>query len=189
MYMAQMFCYGWDNTEVGITGIIGCIGVVFRGSRNLYAIHVPPRNQEVNALGGQAFATFVGTKEGARTNEGELLVFVNGRNRSSAEEEARAIMSQLKPTVTKVYRIMKNLGPGSGGFSADPVTIWVKNVIGGIKIMYKRVPDQGWTAGGKGKEGRYGPDPTFDSIDQVPTDLMSGWHDVDDKNCSVVRIR
>ncbi len=98
-------------------------------------------------------------------------------------------LAQLNPTVTKVYRIMKNLGPGSGGFSAGPVTIWVKNVIDGIKIMYKQVPDQGWTAGGKSKEGRYGQDPTFDTIDQVPTDLMSGWHDVDDKNCSVVRIR
>ena len=54
MYYAQMFCYGTDNNHVGITGIRGCLGVVF-ATANLYAVHIPPLDSQRDLAGAMAF--------------------------------------------------------------------------------------------------------------------------------------
>src|SRR5262245_7828358 len=95
MYFANMYCYGMDHGEVGITGMLGCMGVVYKGAQALYAVHIPDHTQS-KAAGAAAFAQFVGHFELITTRKsGDLFIFINGKNRPSAEEEARNLKSLL----------------------------------------------------------------------------------------------
>jgi hypothetical protein len=191
--MAQMYCYGWDYNCVGITGIRGCIGCVYVGQSAIYAIHIPPQTLEKQQAGAAEFANYVLHGPDKKTGtEGQLHVFVNGKNRNEAEEEARALRSKLNQPVTKVYRIMKHLGPKSGTDSADAVSILVKRVASSLNMTYKHVPDDNWDAGGKEKIGCY--DKRFegsfgDAVVPNDAELANGWHQVDASNCSILQIR
>src|SRR5262245_31567364 len=113
MYFANMYCYGMDHGEVGITGMLGCMGVVYKGAQALYAVHIPDHTQ-TKAAGAAAFAQFVGHFELITTRKcGDLFIFINGKNRPSAEEEARNLKSLLNAKKATLYRIMRHLGSES----------------------------------------------------------------------------
>ena len=81
-------------------------------------------------VGGAEFANYVMQGPDQHTKkDGELHVFVNGRERAEAEDEARAMRNILKKPITKVYRIMNHLGPNSGGYGADSVSVMAKRVV------------------------------------------------------------
>jgi hypothetical protein len=188
MYFANMYCYGMDHLEVGITGILGCMGVVYKGAQALYAVHIPD-HQATNATGAAVFAQFVGHFELIETRKsGDLFVFINGSNRPSAEEEARNLKSLLNAKKATLCRIMRNLGPKSGGDMADSASILVRDR-GNIELLYKHVPDDQYIAGGKGPVGQYRQISGF-SGNCVPNDYLSpqGWHIMNGANCLCIKI-
>jgi hypothetical protein len=186
MYFANMYCYGWDYRDVGITPIVGCMGVVYKGSRALYAIHIPDNTEVINAKGAAAFATFVRTQE---KKGGDLFVFINGSNRPGAEAEAEDIKSLLEAKNATLYRIRKKLGPNSGGSNARAVSILVQ---GGAKaaLLYKAVDSRAYVDGGMRQTGQYHPRPDYQGT-KLPPDYLNpvGWHVVDNgSNSHIVKI-
>jgi hypothetical protein len=190
MYYAQMFCYGMDNNHVGITGIRGCLGAVFATANRLYAVHIPPMDAQRDLAGAMAFVGMIVGTEGANHPAGNLYLFVNGTNRTQADNEARTIKDALGGPPTAVYRIMTNLGAGSGGLGADAVTVKVQRGAG-MNLSYKHVPDDQWVAGGNAKTGCYYPalDGTFGDA-KVPNggQLGAGWFQMSTATCHIRRI-
>lgn len=194
MYFANMFCYGFDNDIVGITGIVGCIGVIYVGQGNMYAIHIPDGGADENLHAGKVFSTWVKNQQGAvGKGHGHLFVFVNGTNRSvsmkgvsTAEQEAKAIKKALKSPPTVVYRLMKNLGPGSGGAGANSAAIMLERVhvsetsptgcIAWYKQDFNKIT---WVNGGKAETAQYKVRQAYQGA-KVPSDLSSGWWRVSD---------
>jgi hypothetical protein len=173
---------------VGITGIRGCLGVVYKGAHALYAIHIPPDiDSNVDAKGGRDFAEYIVSIE-QNPGKGELFFFVNGGNRSTVEAEAKAIRTILKKPATKIYRIMEHLG-ATGNFKLDgkSVAIMVKNTIGGLEMTYKHVPDNDWVVGGKSEMQQYANKPHYKG-NKVPNDLVAGWYPVDKNNCTITKL-
>lgn len=190
MYFANMFCYGRDNNCVGITGIVGCMGVIYKGLGTLYAVHIPD-NSQWNAKGGEVLADFVLNNEN-NPGKGEMFVFLNGTNRPNAEDEVKAIYFKLKKPATTLCRIMKNLGEKSGGNFADSVAIVVRQIIGGLQQLYKPDAQCGWKDGGSPETGQYRANDAFKG-NKVPKDLEpewspNGWYPVDEKNCTVKKL-
>jgi hypothetical protein len=202
MYFAQMYCYGFDNDIVGITGIVGCMGVIYVGQGAMYAVHIPDGGAAENKAAGKTFADWVKNQQGqVGKGHGRLLVFANGTNRSiakgsfsKAEEEAKDIKKALKSPPTTMYRIMKHLGPNSGGQSANSAAIMVERVHAttdnpsGCAIWYKK--DFGhitWVAGGKAESGQYKAKPSFCGA-IVPSDLNAQWWRMSDMTCTVAQI-
>ncbi len=191
MYYAQMYCYGQDNDHVGITGIVGCLGALFAAPHRLYAAHIPPAGNPVrDLLGAIHFCRMILIGEGAGP-AGSLHLFVNGRNRVQVDSEARNMRNALGGPETLVYRMMTNLGNGSGGMGADAATIKVERNGQDIDIEYKHVPDNDWEDGGNAKTGCYHPpmDGTFGGA-VVPTNaqLNAVWFPMDHTTCSIRRI-
>ncbi len=190
MYFANMYCYGHDNNVVGITGIRGCMGVVYVGAASMYAVHIPHNSDDLNKLGGE---TFVGWVKNQETNLGKrsgyLFAFVNGKNRSDAKDEVSAIKKGLKSPPTTLYRILKHLGSNSGGFGADSVAIMVDRVHtsplapSGCLLYYKRNDDVTWIGGGSHESGQYKLDSRYQG-DAVPSDVRGGWRRFNNDNCS-----
>lgn len=191
MYYAHMYCYGMDNNHVGITGIRGCLGVVFATANRLYAVHIPPGDPARDLAGANAFTTMITNTAGANP-AATLHLFVNGTNRPTADDEARTMQNALGGPETRVYRIMRNLGAQSGTMGADSVTIKVQRWVGGnFAMSYKHLPDNQLVAGGNAKTGIYVPmyDGTFGSpVTPSPAALFAGWFPIDTTNCHVRRI-
>lgn len=187
MYFAHMYCYGYDLNDVGITGILGCMGVAYKGESALYAVHIPDNNPQANAKGGRIFAKFVRQYDNYKKGKGELFVFVNGKNRTTAEDEARALKGLLNARRANVYRIMQNLGPGSGGFSAPSASIMVRNN-GNLALLYKHVPDDQYIQGGRGPVGQYQANSGFLG-NVVPSDWADpqGWYTMNGTNCNITK--
>lgn len=166
------------------------MGCVFVGSQALYAIHIPDNDPERNGYGGRTFAEFVLVPE-KKTKGGELFVFVNGNNRPSAEEEAKAIGDILKKPTT-VIRIINHLDRNDG-LPRNSATILVERQdADGVAMKYKYVPDAQWEQGGKGKSGIY--ESRQEGNFGAPTvpnaaELTARWHDVDTFNCILKVIR
>jgi len=195
MYYAQMFCYGTDNNHVGITGIVGCLGVVFTTVNRLYAVHIPDSNPQRDLGGAMAFLHMIIGMEGMPTPAGNLYLFVNGTNRPQADDEARTMRNGLGGPPTQVYRIMTNLGPQSGGNQALAATIKVERIAGNIDLRYKHVSDANpndWIAGGNAKTGCYYKqmDGTFGGA-VVPNGaaLGAGWFQMTSATCSIRGIK
>lgn len=155
MYYAQMFSYGTDVNHVGITGILGCLGVVFASANHLYAVHIPPSSAQRELVGAIAFCHMVIGTEGGNP-AGTLHLFVNGSNRTGVDSEARHIRTALGGPATRVYRLMTNLGPNSGASNADSACIKVQSA-GGLNLSYKHVADNNMVAGGNARRGCYDP--------------------------------
>jgi len=191
MYMAQMYCYGMDPLCAGITGIVGCIGCVYVGATNLYAVHIPPQDLARQKGGAAEFAGFVlGGPDKDTVSQGELHLFVNGMNRNEAADEAHDLRAALNKPATNVYRIMTNLGPESGKYSAAAVSILVKRLGSSIKMTYKHVPEAEYEAGGAAKRGCY--DRKFEGTfgDAIkPKDCDTGWFEVNSTNCHILGIK
>jgi hypothetical protein len=188
MYYAQMYCYGTDNNHVGITGIRGCLGVAFATANRLYSVHIPPSNPQRDLAGAMAFVYMIIGMEGAPNPVGNLYLFVNGTNRTQVDDEARTMKTGLSGPPTRVYRMMTNLGPQSGGGSADAATMKVQRIAGNIDLSYKHVPDNDWVAGGNAKTGCYYPpmNGTFGGA-VVPNGaaLGAGWIQMGLATCSI----
>ena len=181
MYFANMYCYGSDNNTVGITGMLGCMGVVYISAGSMYAIHIPDNNDTLNKLGGKTFVKWVKHQEQRITQDsGHLIAFINGKNRPDAENEVRAIKEGLKSPTTTLYRILKHLGAGSGGAMADAAAIMVDRVHisklapKGCLCYYKRDGDIKWVAGGVHESGQYKINSSYTG-DGVPSDVRAGW--------------
>jgi hypothetical protein len=188
MYYAHMYCYGTDNNHVGITGIRGCLGVVFATPNRLYAVHIPPSNPQRDLAGAMAFIYMIIGTEGTPNPAGNLYLFVNGANRPQADDEARTMRNALGGPPTRVYRMMTNLGAQSGGQLADAATIKVERIGGNIDLSYKHVPDNQWVAGGNAKTGCYYQqmNGTFGGA-IVPNGaaLGAGWFQMTPASCSI----
>jgi hypothetical protein len=188
MYYAQMYCYGMDNNHVGITGIRGCLGAVFASATRLYAVHIPPLNAQRDLAGAMSFLYMIIGAEGTQNPAGNLYLFVNGTNRPQVDDEARTMRNAIGGPPTRVYRIMSNLGPGSGGQGADSVTIKVLRMPGNLDLSYKHVPDNQWAGGGNAKTGIYYQqmDGTFGDA-KVPNGvaLGGGWFQMTLATCSI----
>jgi hypothetical protein len=190
VYFANMFCYGWDHQCVGITGITGCMGVVYKGIRALYAVHIPD-NTQWNAIGGQDFASYVARIE-PKPGKGELFAFLNGNNRTGAPDEVKAIRAILEKPKTTIYRIVTNLGPNSGKENAASVAIVVKHVHGGLEMLYKPDGNCVWANTGRHEVAQYRANDGFKG-NKVPSDLdplwaPAGWYPVNKTNCTVKKL-
>lgn len=201
MYFAHMFCYGDANDVAGITGIRGCMGVVYVGTASLYSIHIPPGGRAETMGAGKTFSRWVKNQENkVGKGHGYLVVFANGRERTlsgkdytSADEEAREIKKSLHSPPTTLYRINKHLGPNSGGLGADSVAIMLERVHasdgnpGGYVCWYKRNDQINWVNGGAQEAGQYLARPQYSGT-LVPSDLNSHWWRVGEETCSVTTI-
>lgn len=189
MYFAHMYCFGWDHDLVGITGIKSCMGVVFQGSRTLYAIHIPDNSTELNALGCNAFAKFVlGGERPADPKKGQLLAFANGNNHPSAEQEVATIQSLLNGPKATLYRYRKHLTQDPSGLSADSATTMVKHTHTGLILGYKHIPDAAWNDSGKPESGQYKHDPRYQGR-AAPINCWGGWNNMDAGNCTIIKIK
>ena len=204
IYFSNMFCYGDANDTVGITGIRGCMGIVFVGAQSMYAIHIPPDAKEVVKMAGETFVNFVKNNEGGNIKNGRLFGFLNGENRSvptksviTGDEELRLIKKGLSSFLsgpkTVLYRINKHLGINSGGTEADGVVIMIERVHvsayypDGVSIFYKRADDVQWTAGGEPPTGQYKARRNYLGA-FIPTDMFGMWRRANDDNCSITGI-
>lgn len=201
MYFANMYCYGEDQTMVGITGIRGCMGVIYVGAGSMYAIHIPDNGRDMNMQAGKQFVTWVKNQgQAVGKGHGHLFGFANGINRSfstanysSAEEEVRAIKKGLNAPPTLLYRIMKHLGVNSGKDSADSAAIMLERVHStganpsGCAIWYKRNDDIKWVGGGARETAQYKVDPRYQG-DGVPSDLNAHWWRMSGDNCNIIKI-
>lgn len=202
MYFAQMYCYGFDSDIVGISGIVGCLGVIYVGQGAMYAIHIPDGGAVENKAAGQTFTTWVThQQQNVGKGHGSLFLFANGTNRSiskngfsSAEDEAKDIKKALKSPPTTLYRLMKHLGPGSGGQSASSGAIMMERVHvtasnpSGCAIWYKQdFNNITWVNGGKAETGQYKARSNFQGT-KVPSDIESHWWRADDTNCTLISI-
>lgn len=181
MYFANMYCYGHDNDLVGITGIVGCMGVIYVGQASIYAVHIPNNSATLDAKGGKDFADWVTNQEThVGKGHGHLFAFCNGANRPTAKDEVKAIKKALNGPPTALYRINKNLGTASGTSSAEAAVIMLERVHvtqrepEGCAIWYKSNNKITWTAGGKSESGQYKTMSAFTGA-QVPNDLNAGW--------------
>jgi hypothetical protein len=197
-----MYCYGFDNDIVGISGIVGCIGVVYIGRGFMYAVHIPDGGPDENKMAGKTFARWVKNQElSVGKRDSNLFAFVNGTNRqiasknfSKAEDEARDIKKALGSPPTTVFRLMKHLGSQSGTASANSAAIMVERVqptesnSGGCAMWYKQ--DFGhiqWVDGGKKESGMYKNKPSFSGT-KKPSDLNAHWWRIDTTNCTMTNI-
>jgi hypothetical protein len=197
MYFSNMYCYGQDPTLIGVTGIVGCIGVVFVGHASMYAIHIPDNGPAVNYAAGKTFADWVKNSE-QNTKAGYLLTFSNGTNRSmsgknfsTTEDETAAIKKLLKGPTTTIYRIKKHLGPNSGGASANSAAIMIDRVHPSASNPSGAVPwfkqDFGkitWVPGGSAETAQYLARPQYRGA-KIPSDMNAGWWRMDADNCNI----
>lgn len=197
MYFANMYCYGFHNDCVGITGIITCMGVVYTCDRTLYAIHIPDHGKAEDFRASQVFWEFVNKTEDTRRRKGKLFLFVNGTNRNSSEGHdnctAEQVGAELKrlfggPTTT-LCRLMTNLGPNSGGQQALAATIIVKHHITGLVMKFKHVPSLNMVKGGKAEIGQYKARRDYCG-GTVPSaaELSHGWVDITKETCKIIKI-
>jgi hypothetical protein len=186
MYYAQMFDYGSHHNHVGVTGILGCMGVVFAAANHLYAIHIPDMVNS-NPIGGAHFVQMVQGGEGAANPAGTLHLFVNGMQRSTSDSEARAIRAPLGNPETKVYRMMNGLPILPNGNQASP-TIAALLIAGNLHLLFKHVPDDEYEAGGDPRTGRY-----LGQAADAPTRpnanaFNGGWNQMTPATCHIRRI-
>ncbi|MFZ4411266.1 MAG: hypothetical protein ACOYOH_28260 [Paracraurococcus sp.] len=190
MYFANMYCYGHDNDLVGITGIRGCMGLIYVGAASIYAVHIPPNTPQEDAVGGKTFADWVKNQEGA-TGPGhcQLFAFCNGTNRSEVKKVKKALNSP--PTI--LYRINKHLGPKSGGNQAEAAVIMLQRVYAtareptGCVVWYTSQNKVSWKAGGKAETGQYKQKPAFQGA-EIPSDLECHWWMMDEMTTSSTTI-
>lgn len=200
MYFSNMFCYGAANDRVGITGIKGCMGVVYVGAQSMYAIHIPPDGEDVVTQAGQVFVSFIKNNEAQVGKGGYLVGFANGSNRTlgsktvlTGPQELKLMKKALNSPPTQLVQIMKHLGPGSGGASADAVVIMVERTHAspfaphGVLSYYKRNDDITWVDGGQDATGQYKPRPIYLGA-QVPSDLFGLWRRMSNENCTTTTV-
>jgi hypothetical protein len=191
MFFANMFCYGSDQTEVGITGIRGCMGVVYSGATRLYAIHIPPMGDSTNALGASKFAEYVKGHEPKDASPGDLFFFVNGTNRPNANSEAHNLKDLLKPKTATLFRIMTGLGKGSGGSQAEHSPSILVTNRGSVNLRYKCVPDDQYIDGGATEAGQYLGQQGGMGSNKVPSDYKNpqDWIVITGENSYRISIR
>lgn len=196
MYFADMYCYGSDAGTVGITGIRGCMGIVYIGNGANYAIHIPPDSDDVQKAARKAFATFIKNNEQhVGRGNGCLFAFVNGRNRTTATGEMKDMKSRLGSPPTLIYRITKHLGPDSGGLGADAVVIMVEKLhaagttADACAIWYKRNDAITWVGGGTHEAGQYKVRQAFQG-DKIPDNLNALWRrmTLENQNCTIEKV-
>jgi hypothetical protein len=194
MYFANMYCYGHAQDIAGITGIRGCMGIIYVGAGASYAIHIPPDHDDVQKQAREAFETFVKNNENAvGKGQGHLFAFVNGSNRTDAADELKDMKKRLNSPPTSVYRIMKHLGQESGKLGADSVVIMLERVHasasnpGGCAMWYKRADAVTWVAGGSAEDGQYKVRVAFQG-NEVPSDLNAHWWRMSQDNCTIKTI-
>lgn len=187
MFFAQMYCYGSDLNAVGITGIRGCMGVVYACAGRMYAIHIPPSSDQTNALAASAFAQCVTNHGDGGAADGDLFFFLAGTTRPTAISEARHITSLIGPGTATVFRIMKGLGEGSGGDHAElsPSIL----VARGLPPQYKCLANDDYVGGDFNAEGQYLGSPGGMDSSKVPRDCVEGWTPMTGENCYRVSIR
>jgi hypothetical protein len=180
-----MFCYGRDNELVGVTGILGCLGLVYVGRVFMYAIHIPDNTSDLNALGGKTFAAWVENQEGEVGKEhGQLFAVLNeAGKRSSAMDEVTAVKKALNSPATIMYEIKKKRlpPPPVGTNDHDAVVTMFKRVHAtrslpsGTLIYYKPHSQVTWEENkDNGLTGQYKIMSGF-THSEKPTDLEFGW--------------
>ena len=191
MYFANMFCYDSStDATVGITGIRGCMGIIYFGSRP-YAIHIPPTKDEDHKTAREVFEQYIKNQEGGvlAKKSGYLFALVNGANRTEAEDEISDMRKRLNRPPTTIYRIMKNLGGNSGGKQAESVAIMMelsqptKAVKSGVFGKYMRNDSVEWVDSGDHEVGQYKKNSAYLGNGR-PKDF-AGWHLLDKASCKI----
>lgn len=191
MYFANMYCYGHDNDLVGVTGIIGCMGLVYVGAASIYAVHIPDNSSDLNALGGKTFTDWVKNQEAkVGKGHGQLFAVLNGaNNRATAMDEVKAVKKALNSPATIMYHIKKERLMSSGSSSADAVvTIWKRvhatpSTPSGTAIHFKPNSQITWQDGGKAPSGQYKIMAAYTDAKE-PSDMIYGWGGVNDSSAT-----
>lgn len=176
MFIATMYSYGRDPACVGVDGIVTCMGVFLSYQGMLYAVHIPDNGPEANAMGREAFVTFVQREEpGFRGKEAKLFGVTNNKARGTADVELAKIGKNLKVDYVVLTRLEEGLGDKNGPEAAAVVCEYFGGGKGPV-LKYRQAATAGWTAGaGVGRMGHYR-NASFDSIfTTANTDVSDGW--------------
>ena len=192
MYFANMFCYGRDATAIGVTGILGCLAVIYAGDAGMYATHIVCGSAEDDATGRKTFTDWVKQQE-QHLGNGHLFLLTNGGNRPQTAEEALEMKKALKKPTTTVYKITKNLTANVGNGGNASIVILMERAHGndsnpsGCSLYYKKNEDVVWVDGGSAESGQYKVRPDYTGA-KVPNDLNFGWRTVLAGNAEVTTI-
>jgi hypothetical protein len=197
MFFAQMYSYGRDLHAVGITGIMGCMGlIVTRPSPgNLYSVHVPEFGSvQAQANGVQAFADFIFQQEmnaQPPRQTTQALCVLNGDNRYQDKQDTFAaivapLMTRLGLRDLQVVRIYGNF--------TNKVSKGTKYQLPAIAIAMSRKGQQGFSlrfkpeaevryakgvnGGGMARHAGYGPLANSEGFMEIRNAHVDDWPEV-----------
>jgi len=187
VYFATMNSFGYDQTCVGVTGIVGCMGIFVATNDLLYAVHVKAQNANQEALGAQKFGAFVKNCEGpGNTSSWKVFCMINGGNR------LERLRDDLQPFVTclgvkkvaaiRLYANLQTIMPSKIHSSLASVAVVLRRgaIQGQFDIRYMQDSTVNWLqgeqAGGKFRHGWYGNPSSKEVVSVDPN--FPGWHTV-----------
>ncbi len=132
MFVADMHCYGRDPECAGVTGIVGCMGLVLSyNGGDLYAIHVPDNDNGVLTKGRDKFVKYVKKQQqGYQGSNAELFTLVNGTNRTDSWSEGMEYARALDVRKLTEVRIDGHIPPTKSQAMGDSIVVLVRRVAG-----------------------------------------------------------
>jgi hypothetical protein len=180
MYFAQMYCYGKDPTVAGITGFQSCIGAVYVGKADLFAVHIPNTGSKLN--GAARFASFITANDAKLGALGFLNVFTNGDQRGHGiVVEAKLLKENLGHPYTTLYRLK----------DIETATVYVQRQAANstnVKLYVKNDRTIQWVDGGASRSACY--DDKFSSSFSDPKKpaTLDGFTEITGANCEIIHI-
>jgi hypothetical protein len=193
MYFSDMWCYGESRDMAGITGISGCMGVVYVGHRSIYAIHIPDQGHATNTEAGRKFGLFVKNLGEACRGHGALFGFANRTQRLTAGTEMAGIKQELGLPNTSLYRIKwppqmpGRINPKAVAIKVQRAHVSAANLKGCV-IQFKADESITWISGGEPPNGFYRVNGRDRMKAKIPSDLTGGWWGVNRFNCDITEI-
>ena len=176
MYFADMYCYGKDPTLVGITGFESCIGVIYVGNNDLYAVHIPFTKSMLD--GAARFAAFI-TANGAKIDKaGFVGVFTNGTQRGGGVgAEAHLLRQNLGHPHTVLYRLK----------DVRTAAVYVERQASSnnVKMYVKDNNTVTWQDGGSPRSGCYDMKFSASFNDAKVPGTLHGFAEITSANCDI----
>jgi len=199
MYFADMFCFGYDPDCVGVTGIVGCMGIFVATDDLLYSIHVTAGSVPEERLGAQKFGSFVNRCETPqKIARAKVFCVVNGGARLKLSNDLEPFAKAIGVKLITAVRIFENLAPmsqavgkGSRWDQMKAVAVAFKRgqAQGEFVIRYKQESEVQWLngaqAGGKYRDGWYNR-AHYKEVRTVDPGF-AGWHVVNNTNSGFTR--
>jgi hypothetical protein len=194
MYFADMFCFGYDPARVGVTGIVGCMGIFVATDDLLYSIHVTAGSTTEEAVGAKKFGQFVNRCEApGKVARASVYCVLNGGARFNIRKDLEPFVAGLGVKKITVVRFFKNLAPVSEAIGKGSRWDQMKSVAatfsrgnnpGQFVIKYKQESEVHWKAGapegGKFRDGWY-LRAHYKEVRSVDPNFP-GWHTADNTN-------